>query len=180
MIQQDETARYTSFSATNYSTYYAEADEADTNNDLMSLNLERLREKLDNPFGESSCIEWRLHHASCRHSIHLQHTCHVGSIYRPSVRNRAGEFPTSQPFAADPLFEGLAIASPHVRIERRTVLVAEVDEEAVRRVLRLAGEEKQTRWRQFAATIHTRSPAGTCIPPMSCCWQQPMPWRMPP
>ena len=24
------------------------------------------------------------------------------------------------------------------------------------------------------------SPAGTCIPPMPCCWQQPMPWRMPP
>ena len=30
------------------------------------------------------------------------------------------------------------------------------------------------------ATRPTASPAGTCIPPMPCCWQQPMPWPMPP
>ena len=31
-----------------------------------------------------------------------------------------------------------------------------------------------------SATRPTASPAGTCIPPMPCWWQQPMPWRMPP
>ena len=31
-----------------------------------------------------------------------------------------------------------------------------------------------------SATRRTASPAGTCIPPMPCWWQQPMPWRMPP
>ena len=34
--------------------------------------------------------------------------------------------------------------------------------------------------RACSATRRTRSPAGTCIPPMPCCWQQPMPWPMPP
>ena len=31
---------------------------------------------------------------------------HVGSIYRPGVRNSAGEFPPSQPTAANPFFKG--------------------------------------------------------------------------
>ena len=31
-----------------------------------------------------------------------------------------------------------------------------------------------------SATRPTASPAGTSIQPMPCCWQQPMPWRMPP
>ena len=31
-----------------------------------------------------------------------------------------------------------------------------------------------------SATRRTRSPAGTCTPPMPCCWQQPMLWPMPP
>ena len=31
-----------------------------------------------------------------------------------------------------------------------------------------------------SATRPTASPAGTSIPPTSCCWQQPTPWPMPP
>ena len=31
---------------------------------------------------------------------------HVGGIYRPGVRNSAGEFPPSQPTAANPFFKG--------------------------------------------------------------------------
>ena len=31
-----------------------------------------------------------------------------------------------------------------------------------------------------SGTRPTASPAGTSIPPMPCCWQQPMPWRVPP
>jgi integrase len=31
-----------------------------------------------------------------------------------------------------------------------------------------------------SATRRTASPAGTCIPPMPCCWDQPMLRRMPP
>ena len=31
---------------------------------------------------------------------------HVGGIYRPGVRNSAGEFSSSQPTAANPLFKG--------------------------------------------------------------------------
>ena len=31
-----------------------------------------------------------------------------------------------------------------------------------------------------SGTRPTASPAGMSIPPMPCCWPQPMPWRMPP
>jgi hypothetical protein len=31
---------------------------------------------------------------------------YIGGIYRPGVSNSAGEFPTSQPIAANPFFEG--------------------------------------------------------------------------
>jgi hypothetical protein len=31
---------------------------------------------------------------------------HIGSIYRPGVRNAASQFPPSQPTAANPFFKG--------------------------------------------------------------------------
>src|ERR1700733_5785558 len=37
---------------------------------------------------------------------HLLIDSHVGSIYRPGVRNSAGEFSSSQPIAANPFFKG--------------------------------------------------------------------------
>ena len=40
---------------------------------------------------------------SCRAQTYLIGS-HVGGIYRPGVRDSAGEFLSSQPIAADPLF----------------------------------------------------------------------------
>jgi integrase len=45
----------------------------------------------------------------------------------------------------------------------------------------LAADLQRADHRHLAwATRRTASAAGTSIPPMPCCWRQPMPWRMPP